>query len=260
MFATLFPQISNVAVTIGDFNIYWYSISYMVAFIAGHVLVGWLDQRNRRVLHDKSRDDLLFFGVLFVILGGRLGYCFFYEFEQILRHPEKIFAIRSGGMSFHGGIAGMTLAMLFVARKYKIEFFVITDLVSIVAPLGIFFGRIANFINAELYGRVTDVPWGMIFPHGGLHPRHPSQLYEAVSEGLLLFIIMLVLFKYCKKKPAGFLSGTFIALYAIFRIICEFFREPDVQLGFILPAVTMGQILSIPMLVIGLYFAVKKFK
>ncbi|MEE3002989.1 MAG: prolipoprotein diacylglyceryl transferase, partial [Pseudomonadota bacterium] len=202
--------------------------------------------------------DLLFYVMLGVILGGRLGYMIFYGFDTIINDPLQVFYVWQGGMSFHGGLLGVISAVLIFCCRFKFCFFEVTDFIAPLVPLGIFFGRCANFINAELWGRATDVPWAVIFPYVDSQPRHPSQIYEMLLEGALLFIIL----NYLVKTPytRGFLTGAFLLFYSIFRMFLELFREPDQQLGFLVNSLfTMGQILSFPMLVFGIFLIVHPY-
>ena len=244
------PNFDPVAIAIGPIAIRWYGLMYLVGFAAF-----WLLGRKRVALGHDQRitpellDDLIFYGVLGVILGGRLGYVLFYKPGYYLAHPAEIIAVWQGGMSFHGGFLGVLLAILFVARKYKLEWLALTDFVAPLCPLGLAAGRLGNFINGELWGRPTDVPWGMVFAHGGPLPRHPSQLYEFALEGVTLFAI-LWLFT-AKKRPIGAASGLFLIGYGAFRFIAEFFREPDDFLGLLALGMSMGQWLSAPMILAG---------
>ncbi len=210
----------------------------------------------------EAYDDWLLWAVISIILGGRLGYVLFYNPIYFINNPLEIFAVWQGGMSFHGGLCGVIIGMFLFSKKYKVNFLQLTDILSITAPIGLFFGRIANFINMELYGRLTESNYGVIFPNSDQLPRHPSQLYEAVLEGVLSFIILIILYKFTKiKEKTGFLSGLFLILYSFSRIIVENFREPDQQIGFLLEKFTMGQLLSLPILALGLIltlFSVKK--
>ena len=255
-----FPNIDPVAIHIGNFGVRWYSLAYMAG-----ILLGWwviARENSRRPLENLTKaalDDMVVWAVLGIVLGGRLGYVFFYKPDYYMQHPSEILHVWEGGMSFHGGLLGTITAFYLFCRKYKIRFLALTDLLSCAAPIGLFFGRVANFINGELFGRVTDANFGMIFPTGGDLPRHPSQLYEATLEGMVLFCIMIFLLKKTdlRSKP-GYLSGMFLILYGMARIICEYFREPDAFLGFLYQGMTMGQLLSIPMIIIGLYLTVRK--
>ena len=255
-----FPNIDPVAIHLGSFGIRWYSLAYM----AGILLGWWVIAREnvRRPLANLNKaalDDMVVWAVLGIVLGGRLGYVFFYKPEHYLHNPVEILHVWEGGMSFHGGLIGTIIAFYLFCRKYKIRFLALMDLISCATPIGLFFGRIANFINGELFGRVTDAHIGMVFPSGGALPRHPSQLYEAALEGLLLFIIMMLLLKKTNARDkVGFLSGIFFILYGLARIVCEYFREPDSFLGFLYAGTTMGQLLSLPMIIIGLYLVFRK--
>ncbi|KXJ59238.1 MAG: prolipoprotein diacylglyceryl transferase, partial [Thalassospira sp. Nap_22] len=198
-------------------------------------------------------DDLLFWATLGVILGGRLGYILFYNLDYYLDNPANILKVWQGGMAFHGGFMGVIVAIILFARKRNISILAVLDAAAVATPIGLFFGRIANFINGELYGRTTDVAWGFVFPNGGPEPRHPSQLYEAALEGLILFVVLFILSRkaFVRHRP-GILGGTFVAGYGISRIIVEFFRQPDAQLGYLAGGITMGQVLSIPMVLAGI--------
>jgi phosphatidylglycerol---prolipoprotein diacylglyceryl transferase len=243
-----FPAIDPVAVEIGPIAIRWYALAY----IAG-ILLGWryLLQFNRwhPVMERRDIDDFLLWATLGIILGGRLGFVLFYAPGYYVANPSEILFVWQGGMSFHGGLLGVVLAVAIFARRRQIELLPLADMVACAAPIGLFFGRIANFINGELYGRVTDVPWAVVFPHAGPEPRHPSQLYEATLEGLLLFLLLLIL----ARRPAvrarpGMLAGVFFFGYGAARTFVELFREPDGFLG----GLTMGQALSVPMVLAGL--------
>lgn len=248
-----FPDIPEVIFSIGFFQLRWYALAYL----AGILLGWWLLRRvtagpNDRIGHPPL-DDLINFGIIGIIIGGRLIYVSFYNAEYYLQHPMDILKVWQGGMAFHGGFLGMVGAILFTARKHKVNAVELGDLIAMVAPIGLFFGRISNFINGELYGRVTDMPWGVIFPRGGELPRHPSQLYEALLEGALLFIIITAAYKLGARKRPGLMIGLFLTGYGLSRIFVELFRQPDQQLGFLFDAVTMGQLLSLPMVIIGIW-------
>ncbi len=244
------PNFNPNLIEFGSFAIRWYSLAY----IAG-ILLAWsfIKYFNYTKISKEALDDWLFWAVLGVVLGGRLGYVLFYNFGFYIHNPLQILVVWHGGMSFHGGLFGVIISMLFFAKKYKINFLELMDTLAIAAPIGLFFGRIANFINLELYGRVTGSNFGVIFPNAGDLPRHPSQLYEAALEGLLLFIILFSLAKFTRiQQKAGFLSGLFLILYSLARIFVEQFREPDEQIGFLFNHhITMGQILSVPMMMVG---------
>jgi len=257
-FAIPFPTIDPVLISIGPFAIRWYALAYIVGIMLGWRLVRRLVQRPGWQVTPEAIDDLLFHVTLGVILGGRIGYVLFYQTGYYLSHPLDILAVWHGGMSFHGGLLGVLTATMLFARSRKLAFFELTDAMAVVTPIGLFFGRIANFINGELWGRVTDVPWAIVFPNAGPDPRHPSQLYEAGLEGLVLFAVML----WCAYRPyrpeaRGTLSGVFLIGYALARITVEFFRQPDAQLGFLAGGITMGQLLSLPMLAVGIFLVVR---
>ena len=250
-----FPVIDPVAVAIGPFAIRWYALAYIVGILLGWKYAVWLAKRQPVYFEAKLFDDFVMYATLGIVLGGRLGYVIFYNPAYYLQNPLEIAMVWQGGMSFHGGFLGVVLATLLFARQVGAPVLAVGDLVAAAAPIGLFFGRVANFINGELYGRVApDFPYAMVFPNGGPLPRHPSQLYEAALEGLVLFVVLFVLARResLRRRP-GILIGVFLAGYGIARALCEVFREPDVQLGFILPNVTMGQILSLPMILVGLW-------
>ena len=256
-----YPHIDPVALHIGplpyigELDIRWYSLAY----IAG-ILLGWyyLAAEHKRKpipgLSQSALDDMITWAVIGIVGGGRLGYVLFYKPTYYMQHPNEILHLWEGGMSFHGGMLGTILAFILFARKHGTRFFYIIDIVAPAATIGLFCGRMANFINGELWGRVTDVPWAMVFPRGGDLPRHPSQLYEGFMEGIVLFAILTYIMKKtdARDKP-GMLGGVFITGYGIARIIAEFFREPDEFLGYLFGFITMGQLLCLPMIAYGLY-------
>ncbi len=245
-----FPKIDPVFLRLGPLEFRWYGLMYILGFIAGYFVIRAGARRRNLPLSKDDVADLVFAMAVGVILGGRFGYILFYNFREYLAHPLEIFAVWHGGMSFHGGLVGAILGGFYFARKKKIDFLNLADICIVAAPIGLGLGRIGNFINGELYGRVTTVPWGMVFPGGGDLPRHPSQLYEAFLEGPVTFIVLWLLGR--KKKPAGVIFWSFITLYGTFRFLVEFFREPDVQLGFVVERFSMGQLLSFPMVCLGL--------
>jgi len=252
----LFPQFDPVIVQVGPLAIRWYAVAYIAGLLIGwrllRRLVGW----QPAVATPTQADDFLTWAVLGVVLGGRLGYVLFYQPLVYLTHPLQIFAVWEGGMSFHGGMLGVGIATLVFCRRNAIPILGFADRVAVVAPIGLGLGRIANFINGELWGRAAPdwLPWAMIFPRAGLIPRHPSQIYQALMEGLALFIIMWVLSRReALRARFGALTGVFMCGYAVFRITGEFFREPDAFLGFLAFGTTMGQLLSIPMLIAGIW-------
>ena len=249
------PSIDPVILSLGIFDIRWYSLAYIAGFIIGSIIIKYLNKKLLNILSNKQIDSFFIWSMLGVIIGGRVGYVLFYQTSYFFANPIYILKIWTGGMSFHGGLIGIIISIYLFCRKNNIQFFYLSDLVSIVAPIGLFFGRIANFINNELYGKVTNFPFAMIYPEIDFQPRHPSQLYEAFLEGIILFIILLIYFNKTKSDPTiGKISGLFLILYSIFRIFIEFFREPDSHIGLIFNIASMGQILSIPLLIIGIMF------
>ena len=248
-----FPEIDPVAVAIGPLAIRWYSLAYIVGLVVGWRYCRRLVARSPGRLTPEALDDFLLWATLAVVLGGRLGSVLFYNFGYYLEHPLEILYVWRGGMSFHGGFLGVLIATWLFARKRGLGFFDLADIVVCAAPIGLFLGRIANFINGELYGRVTDVPWAMVFPRDSeALPRHPSQLYEAGLEGAVLFLALWLLVRRGWLERGGALSGAFLVGYALARLAAEFFRQPDANLGFLLGGATMGQLLSLPMLLVGL--------
>ena len=247
------PSIDPVILSLSIFDIRWYSLAYIAGFIIGSIIIKYLNKKLLNILSDKQIDSFFIWSILGVIIGGRVGYVLFYQTSYLFTNPIYVLKIWTGGMSFHGGLIGIILSMYLFCRKNNIQFFYLSDLVCIVAPIGLFFGRIANFINNELYGKTTNFPFAIIYPEIDFQPRHPSQLYEAFLEGIILFIILFTYFNKTKSDPTiGKISGLFLMLYAIFRILVEFLREPDSHIGLIFNIVSMGQILSIPLLIIGI--------
>lgn len=248
----LFPDIDPVAFSLLGLPVRWYALAYLGGFVLGWRYCMALVRTRSLPPLSKHYDDFLTWAVIGVVLGGRLGYVLFYNLPRYLEHPLEIFVTWHGGMSFHGGLVGVVLAAYLFARRQKIPFWQFMDTVAAVAPIGLFLGRLANFVNGELYGRVTDSPLGMIFPHSDGLPRHPSQLYQAGMEGVLLFVVLLAVTRSAAwQERHGLLSGVFLTGYGIARIIGECFRQPDAQLGFIFESITMGQILSLPMVLFG---------
>lgn len=248
-----YPQIDPVLIRIGPLQIRWYGLMYAVSFVAAYFLISRQKRARALGLQGERLQELLFIVFIGLLVGARLGYVLFYQYPNLgsyLRHPLEIIAVWHGGMSFHGGLAGAVLAGIYFCRSRKLDFWEVADVVFVTVPVGLFFGRIGNFLNGELFGRPTDVPWAMIFPDGGPVPRHPSQLYEASLEGILLFLILWSI------KDRGFVPGAMVSLflcgYGCFRFFVEFFREPDPQLGVFLGNLSMGQILSLLMVVAGL--------
>jgi phosphatidylglycerol:prolipoprotein diacylglycerol transferase len=266
-----YPEIDPVLVQLGPFAIRWYALAYIAGLVIGWQIMRRVSQQppvlpmirkpdDGEDFRAKRIDDFLLWAALGVILGGRLGYVLFYKPVFFVSNPLQIFTLWEGGMSFHGGLLGVILAILIFALRNGVPPLMMSDLVAIVAPIGLFFGRLANFINGELWGRVADVPWAMIFPRGGPLPRHPSQLYQATFEGILLFALVFAVWKLCdaRRRP-GLLTGTFCMGYGAARIAGEFFREPDSFMGFLLGTgwLTMGMLLSLPVLLFGLALIVR---
>ncbi len=244
------PEFSAIAFQIGPLAVRWYGLMYLVAFASAWALGRWRIKHGKTSLTQRDLDDLLFYSVLGVVLGGRLGYVLFYKPGYYLSHPLEILAVWQGGMSFHGGLLGVLVAMALFARLRGKRFLEIGDFVATLVPLGLAAGRMGNFINGELWGRATSAPWGMIFPQAGdATPRHPSQLYELGLEGLLLFAIVWVFAR--KPRPVGQVGAVFLMGYGLFRFLVEYTREPDNFLGVLAAGFTMGQWLSLPMLLIG---------
>lgn len=249
------PDFDPVAFSLGPLQVRWYGLMYLFGFIAGWALGRYRASQPGSQWRRDQVDDLLFYIALGVILGGRVGYVLFYKLDEFLDNPFMLFMVWTGGMSFHGGLLGVLVAMGFFARKWHTGFFETTDFIAPLITPGLFFGRIGNFINGELWGRVSDVPWAMVFSHpaAGQLPRHPSQLYQAALEGIALFLILWLYS--AKPRPRMAVSGLFLISYGVFRFLVEFTREPDAHLGFIAFGwLTMGQLLSLPMIVLGALF------
>ena len=259
LLALPFPAIDPVLINIGPFAIRWYALAY----IAGIFLAWWYCKRlvaNATLwgpagppMKGADLDDFVVWAALGIVAGGRIGYILFYDLPHYIAEPADIVAVWHGGMSFHGGFLGVVLAMLLFTRRRGIPFWPLIDVIATATPFGLFFGRLANFINGELFGRVTDVPWAIVFPNGGDLPRHPSQLYEAGLEGIVLFIFLRILtHRYHRLATPALVSGGFALGYGLARTLNEFFREPDIQIGYLAGGLTMGMLLSIPMIVFGI--------
>jgi len=252
----LIPEIDPIAIQIGPFAIRWYGITWLAAFSTIYYLIN----KFQKDIDVNQTSDLMFYSLLGAILGGRVGYILFYSFDQFLANPLSIFAIWEGGLSFHGGLLGVLVSCYWLSKKWKMGFFWLMDRVAPYVPPGLGFVRLGNFLNSELLGRPTEISWGVIFPSDPLGlVRHPSQLYQAFGEGVILFIYMLIIAK--RPKPTMSISGHFLISYGFIRFSTEFFRTPDQHIGFVLDFLTRGQILSFPMIVIGLfliYYSKKK--
>lgn len=244
-----YPLIDPVIFEFGPLQVRWYGLMYIVSFACAYLVLRYLSRRRVFPVAPREIEDLLVYCIIGLLAGARLGYCLFYNLDYYLVHPLKILAVWEGGMSFHGGLIGVVVVGVLFARTRKKSFLMLADMGAVAAPPGLFFGRIGNFINAELYGRVTDAPWGMVFPGAGPHPRHPSQLYEALLEGLILFVLLF--FLSFKVQTRGMLIAVFLMGYGLARFFVEFFREPDAHIGFVLGMLTMGQVLSLCMVAAG---------
>jgi phosphatidylglycerol---prolipoprotein diacylglyceryl transferase len=247
-----YPHIDPVLISVGPLAIRWYSLAYIAGILGGWWLLGRVDARSKRpMLSPALRDDIVVWAIGGIILGGRIGYILFYNLPYFLHEPTAILKVWEGGMSFHGGLLGVLIAFGLLARKHKVNFFELMDRIALVTPIGLFFGRLANFINGELFGRVTDSPFGMVFPYGGALPRHPSQLYEAGLEGVVLGVVLWLAWRAYALDAVGRLGGLFLAGYGVCRFVVEFAREPDAQLGLLALQMSMGQWLCVPMIAYG---------
>ena len=253
-FVIPFPAIDPVLISFGPVAIRWYSLAYIAGLVLGWRLLRRMVLRTPDVAGQADTDDYLVWATLGVILGGRMGYVLFYNAATYLNDPLSIFAVWEGGMSFHGGLGGVIVATIVFCRRRGIDLWLFSDRVACVAPIGLFFGRLANFINGELFGRVTDVSWAVVFPRGGPDPRHPSQIYEALGEGVLLFAVLMWLARSepLRRRP-GLLTGVFLAGYGGVRTVVELFRQPDAHIGFLSFGSTTGQWLSVPLILAGLF-------
>ena len=252
-----FPNINPVAIDLGIIQIRWYAISYIAGILFSWSLILNIIKFKNLKIDNKVISELISNSMIGIIIGGRLGYVIFYNPDYYLNNLLEIFKLWNGGMSFHGGLIGVVFAVIYSSKKSKTAILILADLIAIVAPIGIFFGRLANFINGELYGRITNHSFGMIFPNAGNSPRHPSQLYEAFFEGFLLFIIMLLFIKFTNiLNKKGLITALFLSCYGSFRFMIEFFREPDANIGLLYFNFSMGQLLSLPMIIVGLYFII----
>jgi phosphatidylglycerol:prolipoprotein diacylglycerol transferase len=254
-----FPDIDPVIIKFGPLGISWYSLAYIAGILFAISYSKKISKKFALSIKEQEIDSFATWVIIAIIIGGRLGYVLIYDLDRYISYPLDILKTYEGGMSFHGAFLGVVIVSIIFSKNHRISTFVIFDLVCATSPVGIFLGRIANFINAELFGRVTDMKWGVIFPNGGHLPRHPSQIYESLTEGLLTFlIIQYCIFHFKILKTPGRTSGLFLFLYSIFRTIIENFREPDYSLGFFFDSFTMGQILSFPMFVASIYLLFRK--
>ncbi|MGD0280870.1 MAG: prolipoprotein diacylglyceryl transferase [Dissulfurispiraceae bacterium] len=260
-----YPNIRPEIVKVGPFTVRWYGMMYLIGFALSYLLVRYQIKAGAsrlprlRALELGEVDSLYSYLILGLLIGARLGYVVFYNLSFYFTHPMELFAVWHGGMSFHGGLIGSVVAGFLFCKKFKLNFWHTADLIIVTAPIGLGFGRLGNFINGELFGRVTGVPWAMVFPSGGPLPRHPSQLYEFFLEGVVLFIVLWTL--RARHYKSGMLTAFFLVLYGAFRFFAEFFREPDEQLGFVLGMFTMGQVLSLSMLLMGvMVLYLRRFK
>ncbi|HVJ53051.1 MAG TPA: prolipoprotein diacylglyceryl transferase [Aliidongia sp.] len=271
-----YPHLDPIALSIGPLAIRWYALAYIAGLVLGWRYCLALAKRPPVMMKPIDIDDFLVWATIGVVLGGRAGYVLFYRPGYYVENPSEILQLWHGGMSFHGGCAGVAVAMWLFARRRNIPIFGLSDIVACAAPIGLFFGRIANFVNGELFGRASDVPWAMVFPNGGPEPRHPSQLYQAGMEGILLFLLLLILARRGVRMRPGIATGAFLIGYSVARSVGELFREPDQQLGFLgdflrtdavpsflhplaplVQGVTMGQLLSLPMLIGGIWLIMR---
>ena len=245
-----YPQLNPIAFMIGPLKVHWYGLMYLVGFVAAWWLALWRARKPSSGWNAEQVGDLIFYGAMGVVVGGRLGYMLFYDFFNFIYNPLIFFRVWDGGMSFHGGLLGVGVATWIYSCRRQKKWMTVIDFVAPLVPVGLAAGRLGNFINGELWGKVTTMPWGMIFPEAGPLPRHPSQLYEFLLEGVLLFVVL-----WCysaKRRPPFAVAALFLLCYGLFRLVVEFFRQPDPQLGFIaLGWLTMGQLLSFPMILIG---------
>ena len=265
LFVIPFPAFDPVLVQVGPFAVRWYALAYIVGILAGWLYVRAIIRAEKlwgapAPLSVTDYDDFVLWATFGIILGGRIGYVLFYNPGYFFAHPADIVQLWKGGMSFHGGFLGCVVAVIAFARRRRIPFLSLGDLTCAAAPIGLLLGRIANFINGELWGRPSDLPWAMVFPNGGPLPRHPSQLYEAGLEGLVLFVVLAALVRAGALKRPGTITGAFALGYGIARLTSEFFREPDAQLGFLWGGLTMGMLLSFPMVIAGIIIIVMAWR
>lgn len=249
-----------IAFSLGPFHVRWYALAYLAGFLLGWRYCVYLLKKTKSMRPNaEDIETFLTWAILGVIIGGRIGYVVFYNLPYYAHNPIDAFKVWQGGMSFHGGMLGVFVAMVLYTVRHKISFWRLSDVICAAAPIGLFFGRLSNFVNMELYGRITDKPWGVVFPNAGSAPRHPSQLYEAVLEGALLFVVLLILYRVSHAK-AGLVTGVFLIGYGASRAFVEMFRAPDEHIGLLGGVISMGQVLSLPMIVIGLAVVVMRYR
>lgn len=275
-----FPQIDPVAFSIGPLSLHWYGLMYLFGLVGAYLLASYRIKKGQTIITKKQLENLLFWGFIGLFIGGRLGYIFFYNFDAFLARPFILFEVWNGGMSFHGGLIGALVVLFLFARFYHYPFFLVSDFIAPLVPIGLMFGRLGNFINGELWGRVTDSSFGMLFPtsraedaqfvvqnpsyfeiyqqNSGILPRYPSQLAELFFEGIVLFLILNLFIR--KPRPMASVSGLFLFCYGAFRFIIEYIREPDEQLGLFLNFISMGQILSLPMILLGAFILIYAYR
>ena len=255
----ILPEFNRFAFQIGEFGLRWYALAYLAGLIFGWYFLRREAQRPKSPICIEAIDVLFNYILFGIIVGGRLGYILFYNIEYYLHDPLATLRVWEGGMAFHGALLGIAISIFIMSKRNKIPFLCLTDRVALVVPIGLFFGRLSNFINGELYGRVTSVPWAMVFPNSDGQPRHPSQLYEAGVEGILLGLVMFSLWRRDWLLRRGLLTGIFLTGYGIARTFIEILREPDSQLGLYFGGLSMGQLLSIPMIIVGCYFIFQNY-
>jgi len=249
-----YPQIDPEIFRVGPFALRWYSLAYVAGIVLGWWWLGRFTRKHQAPFTSRDVDDFVVWVALGIILGGRLGYVLFYNLDFYLANPSEILKVWEGGMSFHGGLLGVTLAIFLFTKRRKLNIFTFSDSIACAVPFGLFFGRVANFINGELWGRTGDVPWAMVFPGAGDLPRHPSQLYEAALEGVVLFAVLnFFMLRTNARAFPGMINGLFFVLYGVFRYAVEFIRVPDEQLGLLWDTVSMGQLLCLPMIAFGVW-------
>lgn len=255
----IYPDINPIAFSIGPMNVHWYGLMYLIGFMAAWLMGTWRSRSSGSVWNAQLVGDLIFYAVVGVLVGGRLGFMLFYNHAELLSDPLSLFRIWEGGMSFHGGLIGVLVSFAIFARNHHLTYFQVADFTAPLVPIGLATGRLGNFINGELWGRPTGHTWGMVFAHVDQLPRYPSQLIQMSLEGVLLFLILW--YYSAKPKPRGSVSGLFLLGYGVFRMIAELFRQPDAPIGFVLwDNVTMGQLLSLPMVLAGVYLMVRAYQ